>query len=592
MNRPWFTWTLFAACLAVVVAAMGWTSLTVLRLDAAEASARRQAALEENVRLALWRMDSALAPLLAQESARPYFVYRTYLPADRAYAPVFRRNTEPAAMLPSPLLKDTSPLVRVHFQYEPDGRLTSPQVPSGPLPTPLSQYLSPETIAKAKGALQRLSTITDRGRLAMALPKTDFAPLEVVYASRADQAGPGIESLREPQARRSRGAIEFDQRSQAVTQNVANMVQSQLANTAPGQVLDATEVGGAAMTPLWIGDELILARQVVIGGQPYLQGCLLDWPAVERWLLAMVEDLLPEAKLQRDDASHSASPSHRLAAIPARLVPGRAISGAPISSPIRWTLGAAWAAVLLAAAAGGALVAGVLRLSARRAAFVSAVTHELRTPLTTFHMYTEMLAEGMVPDPSLQQQYLRTLKAEASRLSHLVENVLAYARLERRRPAGRIEEEAVGRLLEPMRPRLAERAAQAGLELVVEAGDEDLAALVRANPSALEQILLNLVDNACKYASSAEDRRLHLAIRRVGSRVELRVRDHGPGIAGGARRRFRPFAKSAQEAANSAPGVGLGLALSRRLARDMGGELRCDPTVADGACFVLALAGG
>jgi signal transduction histidine kinase len=52
---------------------------------------------------------------------------------------------------------------------------------------------------------------------------------------------------------------------------------------------------------------------------------------------------------------------------------------------------------------------------------------------------------------------------------------------------------------------------------------------------------------------------------------------------------FRPFSKSAHEAAHTAPGVGLGLALSRRLARDMGGELRLDENVTDGACFVLTL---
>ena len=72
-------------------------------------------------------------------------------------------------------------------------------------------------------------------------------------------------------------------------------------------------------------------------------------------------------------------------------------------------------------------------LSERRGAFVSAVTHELRTPLTTLRMYTEMLADGMVPDEPRRRSYLQTLRAEADRLGHLVENVLAYSRLERNR---------------------------------------------------------------------------------------------------------------------------------------------------------------
>jgi K+-sensing histidine kinase KdpD len=70
----------------------------------------------------------------------------------------------------------------------------------------------------------------------------------------------------------------------------------------------------------------------------------------------------------------------------------------------------------------------------------------------------------------------------------------------------------------------------------------------------------------------------------------LRVRDHGRGIsAAGAKRLFQPFSKSAHEAAHTAPGVGLGLALCRRLSRSMGGDLRLDGLVQNGACFVLLL---
>ena len=75
-----------------------------------------------------------------------------------------------------------------------------------------------------------------------------------------------------------------------------------------------------------------------------------------------------------------------------------------------------------------------------------------------------------------------------------------------------------------------------------------------------------------------------------GAFALLRVRDHGQGIsAEGARRLFRPFSKSAHEAAHTAPGVGLGLALCRRLSRSMGGDLRLDTLVKSGACFVLKL---
>ena len=108
--------------------------------------------------------------------------------------------------------------------------------------------------------------------------------------------------------------------------------------------------------------------------------------------------------------------------------------------------------------------------------------------------------------------------------------------------------------------------------------------------SAVEQILFNLVDNACKYAVRGENKALEIEARTAAGRMQLLVRDHGPGISPGQRRRlFQPFRKSADEAARSAPGVGLGLALSRRLARDMGGELQFDNATAEGAAFVLSL---
>ena len=113
---------------------------------------------------------------------------------------------------------------------------------------------------------------------------------------------------------------------------------------------------------------------------------------------------------------------------------------------------------------------------------------------------------------------------------------------------------------------------------------------LRVDRSAVEQILFNLVDNACKYARAASDRRIHLEAESDDRVVRLTVSDHGPGIEPKeARRLFRPFHKSARDAAQSAPGVGLGLALSRRLARALGGDLRVLRDRPDGAAFCLRL---
>lgn len=205
-------------------------------------------------------------------------------------------------------------------------------------------------------------------------------------------------------------------------------------------------------------------------------------------------------------------------------------------------------------------------------------------------MYTEMLSEGMVRDETKRKEYLGKLHSEANRLSHLVATVLAHARLESGRASRHEKTIGVASLLEETKDRLADRARQAGMELEMKIAAGCGAAMVRVDSSAIAQILLNLFDNSCKYASSASDRRIQLRAECNPRTVTLRVRDYGPGVAKTfARGLFRPFSKSAHEAARSATEVGLGLALSRRFARDASGDLEHDRSVEDGAAFVLSV---
>jgi signal transduction histidine kinase len=341
---------------------------------------------------------------------------------------------------------------------------------------------------------------------------------------------------------------------------------------------------------MWIGEQLVLARRV--SDRNLLEGAVLDWQSLREQLLEDIRrDLLPEAQLVPLGEDEVVDPTRTLASLPLKLVPGPPpVAGS--SGPGRTVcivLGTAWAAVLLAALAGALSLRGVLQLSERRADFVTAVTHELRTPLTTFRMYTEMLADGMV-DESRRTRYLETLKAEADRLGHLVQNVLSYARLERTDSKRRAQAVPLGELMDRVEPRLQNRTGEAGMELVWEVPDPAGDCRVKVDPDALEHVLMNLVDNACKYAARAEDRRIHLRAEVDDDSVRLHLRDHGPGVSPEeAKRIFRPFRKSAHQAAQTAPGVGLGLALSRRLARRMGGNLALATDCPEGACFVLTL---
>ena len=637
MNRPWKTWLLFGLCLIVVAAAMGWVSLTALRLEQAEREARRQAAVEESVRLALWRMDSAMSTLVARESARPYFAYAGFFPAERAYANMYNPVPQGEVLLPSPLLKRPQHVL-VHFQIGPDGDFTSPQVPRGKmLGLAVDNHVTRTDVETARVELLKLKQLVSRSVLLAALPsarerlaaavrmpgtassaqvlqqeaqqqvagrqvaqkvsskgKSSYATQQRLnvaeWQARNRRQQEALKSVKQSRAPQRKGKVSFskggkaqsDQQSQSIWRDV---------NAGPAQ--PRTDISEGWLRLVWVRGALLLARRVVIKGRDYVQGCRLDWESIRAWLIDEAKELLPNADLKPLSEAHGATGarSRMLASLPVVLAPGgSAVLEDDGASPVLVSLGIAWACVLLAAAAVGVLLLGVISLSERRAAFVSAVTHEMRTPLTTFRMYTEMLTEGMVPDEAKRSRYLETLRGEADRLGHLVENVLAYARLERGRPGGRAEDLSLLELLDRMWGRLSQRAEQAGLDLQMEGTDAAFSTRVRVDSSAVEQVLFNLVDNACKYAAAGGDKQLHLGARAGDGLAVLSLRDHGPGIPKGeSRRLFQPFCKSARDAANSAPGVGLGLALSRRRARRMGGDLLLKTGADEGACFELTL---
>lgn len=595
MLRRIHTWIIFGVCLVAVIVAIGWISRAVLRVDRAETAAREQAELEGNVRLALWRIDALLAPFLARQIALPV----------SAYTATFRLQegtvaADPGeAFVPSPVLTPAADTIRLHFQYGPDGALSSPQVPTGPWREPaLACCTNPTAIREYERRLQAFQSRFSHEQLLAALrTSVRQSRAEIVLASEFGD----LNSLDDRQVQNLRSSIEWNKRADVYREMVAQPVVS---HSSAGP--DTTrEYGGAGtpggvgymanagrLEPVWLDDALLLLRRVPGDDGELLQGCWLEWRLLRRQLLKEILDLLTYAVLEPVTADRAAPRIHMSAWLPIQLLPGTLVHQTPRGfSLVEMMLLIAWSCMLLPAVAVFILLAGVISLNERRGAFVSAITHELRTPLTTFRLYTDMLENGMVSEGK-RSKYIQTLRTEAERLSHLVENVLSYARLERGSPGVRLETMTVDEILERIREQLSEHAQRAGMRLCV--GSCRNANPVRTNVdlSAVERILFNLVDNACKYAGSAPGKEIFVEADQDAHFAIVRVRDHGPGIAPrDARRLFRPFCKSASEAADSVPGVGLGLALSRRLARRMGGELTLDRSAgnADGACFILTM---
>ncbi|MCK6491450.1 MAG: HAMP domain-containing histidine kinase [Planctomycetes bacterium] len=344
--------------------------------------------------------------------------------------------------------------------------------------------------------------------------------------------------------------------------------------------LGADEAG--PVTARWLDGDLLLARRLRLDGAEAVGAAVVTWPPLAAELTAAIADLLPAARL------HPARPGDAtvLAALPVALDPGP-LPAIALGGTARWTLLAAWIAGLGGLAAALAVAWAAHRLAERRAAFVSAVTHELRTPLTALRLHGDLLADTRIAgDPARRAGPVAAVRGEAARLAHLIDNVLDYARLERRRPP-QPRPLPLDELLAPLLPRLGERLAASGLTL---ASAPLPPALVACDPAAVERILANLADNAAKYATGGSSPTVEFAVLLAGGHVELRLRDHGPGLAADVRQRlFVPFARSAEAAAGSAPGVGLGLALCRRLARAQGGDLRLEDADGGGCVATLAL---
>jgi len=590
MSHPRRVWIVFAAALVVVVAAMGYLSVVAVRLDDERAAVRRKAELEESVRLSLWRMDGALTALVSQESTRPVFEYRSFYTPNNAFSATYEQFSPGTVVMPSPLLWQDPPLVMLHFSIAKNGAVTSPQVMPDVAKNPVTaDRVSPGRAGKAVARLKALKGVLVRRDLAACLPEPPPATAPVVLAD----GGTVLtydNSMQQSISRQGQRALNTGEfRARGFNGTLANIQNSNYAQNR--DVASARMISEGRARGVWLGDDLVLARRVTRGDQTQIVGCWLDWEAMRPWLLGYVQDLLPDAQLVAAGANGQANYDRSLASLPLRLVPGQALVSPDDPSTLAASLGTAWAGVLLAALAVGAMLHGVLSLSQRRAVFATAVTHELRTPLTSMRMYTEMLADGQVRDVDKQADYFNTLHAQTGRLCHLVENVLDYAQLE----AGRASATAAtnvtaGELLARAEARLVQRGEQAGMEVIFEIAPEAAERTVHVDSLAVEQILFNLVDNACKYASGADDKRVHLAVRRVGSRVEFNVRDHGEGIDDAdASRIFRPFYKARRDEAGTSGGVGLGLAISRRAAKRMGGKLTYRPKGEGGACFILTL---
>jgi two-component system phosphate regulon sensor histidine kinase PhoR len=226
------------------------------------------------------------------------------------------------------------------------------------------------------------------------------------------------------------------------------------------------------------------------------------------------------------------------------------------------------------------------RLNELKSEFISNVSHELKTPLSIISMFGEMLAEGRTKGPEQAHEYAEIIWRESVRLGRLIDNVLDFAKIERGMGVYEFADTDLGEVIDRAIELSSRRVAAADMTLEVDI-PADLPP-VRLDANAFTLAVLNLIDNAIKYA--ADGKRIALAVGREGDHIVLTVRDWGPGIDPEEHERiFDRFYRARAIRLKPIRGSGIGLALVQHIARAHGGDASVTSTPPHGATFRLHL---
>lgn len=412
-------------------------------------------------------------------------------------------------------------------------------------------------------------------------------------------------------------------RREAAAARAAALPAQEPAAGMPGMMMKSTATGAALaekdaastvqiriepFTPLIVPDgpdaetifpgQIFLVRHVQIENTHMLQGFRLNETELAEQVQESARRLARTgmgaelSQAERPDAAHTAILDFGFGELVLNLLeqdPGW-IAGR-VARLNRWMaaiLSVVWLAVLLAMLALWRNLNEQVKLARKKDDFLSAVSHELRTPLTSIRMYTEMLEKDWVKDDAKRREYYGTMRQESERLTRLIENVLDFSRIQRGKKhfeftIGDVNG-SIRDVVEMMRP-CAERA---GFVIETELAPMEPFAFDR---DAVMQIVINLIDNALKYAREAADKRIIVRTHPEKGCAVIEVEDHGPGIPKSQQKKiFEAFYRCGDESTRQTTGTGLGLALVKRFAEAHRGVVEILNAKPAGALFRVRIA--
>lgn len=240
------------------------------------------------------------------------------------------------------------------------------------------------------------------------------------------------------------------------------------------------------------------------------------------------------------------------------------------------------------------------RLNDLKTNFVSSVSHELRAPIASVRLMAENLECGKVPNPARQVEYFRFIGQECRRLSSLIENVLDFSRIEQGRKQYEFEPTDLIALMQTTVKLMEPCAAEKGVKLETSYIQHPTPNIEwNVDGRAIQQALVNLIDNAIKHSAKGETVTMGLEIingsdatpiAHQPSTINLSVSDHGPGIPTAEQERiFERFYRLGSELRRETQGIGIGLSIVKHIAEAHGGRVTVESEPGQGSRFTIVL---
>lgn len=225
------------------------------------------------------------------------------------------------------------------------------------------------------------------------------------------------------------------------------------------------------------------------------------------------------------------------------------------------------------------------RISVMKSEFIANVSHEIKTPIATIRTLAENLNEGWVTGKEKQEEYFHLIEREAERLTHLVENILDFSRIERAKKTYRMETTSIGETTKKAIERF--RLLVDGHGVIINENIESDLPSFMIDSEAYEQVLMNLLDNAVKY--SRDDKLIEVSARHQNDSIVIEVTDRGIGISKkDCEKIFEKFFRSYMPDERKIPGSGIGLTLVKEIIVAHGGTIEVESEIGKGSTFRLS----